>query len=204
MEKCKKCGSEFEPQKGLISFCSLSCRNSRERTEEIKNKISESLKKSEKHKQSQINKVKFIDYKKIAEKSKETWNKRILNADFETLSYERLRKRIKLEQNNKCNLCGLDSWNGKSLTLELEHKDGDHHNNERNNLECLCPNCHSQTDTWRGKNKTNKRHKISDDEIVKSYLKNKNIRQTLIELGLSAKGGNYKRVNQLIKKYKIE
>jgi hypothetical protein len=203
MEKCKKCGSEFEPQKGLISFCSLSCRNSRERTEEIKNKISESLKKSEKHKQSQINKVKFIDYKKIAEKSKETWNKRILNADFETLSYERLRKRIKLEQNNKCNLCGLDSWNGKSLTLELEHKDGDHHNNERNNLECLCPNCHSQTDTWRGKNKRNKRNKISDDEIIKTYIKNKNIRQTLIEVGLSAKGGNYKRLHQLIKKYEL-
>lgn len=38
MKKCKKCGSEFEPQKGLISFCSLSCRNSRERTEEIKKK----------------------------------------------------------------------------------------------------------------------------------------------------------------------
>jgi hypothetical protein len=204
MEKCKKCGNEFEPQKGLISFCSLSCRNSRERTEEIKNKISESIKKSEKFKQSQIDKVKFTDYKKIAEKSKETWNKRILDADFETLSFERLRKRIKLEQNNKCNFCGIDSWNGKPITLELEHKDGNHHNNERDNLECLCPNCHSQTDTWRGKNKTNKRKKISDDDIVKTYLKNKNIRQTLIELGMSAKGGNYKRVNQLIKKYDIK
>ena len=203
MEKCKKCGNDFEPQKGLISFCSLSCRNSRERTEEIKNKISDSIKKSEKFKQAQIDKVKFTDYKKIAEKSKETWNKRILDADFETLSFERLRKRIKLEQNNKCNKCGIDSWNGKPITLELEHKDGNHHNNERENLECLCPNCHSQTDTWRGKNKRNKRNKISDDEIIKTYIKNKNIRQTLIEVGLSAKGGNYKRLHQLIKKYEL-
>jgi Zn finger protein HypA/HybF involved in hydrogenase expression len=203
MEKCKKCGCEFEPQKGLISFCSLSCRNSRIRTQEIKNKISESVKKSEKFKQAQIDKVKFTDYKKIAEKSKETWNKRILDADFETLSFDRLRKRIKLEQNNKCNKCGIDSWNGKPITLELEHKDGNHHNNERENLECLCPNCHSQTDTWRGKNKRNKRNKISDDEIIKTYIKNKNIRQTLIEVGLSAKGGNYKRLHQLIKKYEL-
>ena len=203
MEKCKKCGNEFEPQKGLISFCSLSCRNSRERTEEIKNKISDSIRRSEKFRQSQIDKVKFTDYKKIAEKSKETWNKKILNADFKTLSFERLKKRIKLEQNNKCNECGIDSWNDKSITLELEHKDGNHHNNERENLECLCPNCHSQTETWRGRNKTNKRNKISDDEIVKTYLKNKNIRQTLIELGLSAKGGNYKRLHQLIKKYDL-
>lgn len=203
MKKCKKCGSEFEPQKGLISFCSLSCRNSRERTEEIKNKISNSIKKSEKYKQAQIDKIKFINYKKIAEKSKETWNKKILDADFETLSFDRLKKRIKLEQNNKCNECGIDSWNGKPITLELEHKDGNHHNNKRENLECLCPNCHSQTDTWRGKNKTNKRKKITDDEIVKTYIKNKNIRQTLIEVGLSAKGGNYKRLHQLIKKYDL-
>lgn len=203
MKKCKKCGNEFEPQKGLISFCSLSCRNSRERTEEIKNKISDSIRRSEKFKQSQIDKVKFTDYKKIAEKSKETWNKKILDAEFETLSFDRLRKRIKLEQNNKCNKCGIDSWNNKPITLELEHKDGNHHNNKRENLECLCPNCHSQTDTWRGKNKTNKRNKISDDEIIKTYLKNKNIRQTLIEVGLSAKGGNYKRLHQLIKKYEL-
>lgn len=39
MVECKKCGIAFEPQKGLISYCSLSCRNSRERSEEIKEKI---------------------------------------------------------------------------------------------------------------------------------------------------------------------
>lgn len=39
-------------------------------------------------------------------------------------------------------------WNGKPLTLQLEHKDGDSTNNELENLELLCPNCHSQTGTW--------------------------------------------------------
>jgi Zn finger protein HypA/HybF involved in hydrogenase expression len=203
MVKCKKCETNFEPQKGLKSFCSLSCRNSRVRTDEIKNKISEGVKNSEKFKQGQINRNKFIDYKKIAEKNKESWNKKILNAKYETLSFGRLKKRIKLEQKNKCNKCGINSWNDKPITLELEHKDGNNQNNKRENLECLCPNCHSQTSTWRGKNKTNKRNKISDDEIVKSYLKNKNIRQTLIEVGLSPKGGNYKRLHHLIKKYNL-
>lgn len=203
MIKCKKCGNDFEPQKGLKSFCSLFCRNSRERSDETKNKISESIKNSEKFKQSQINRVKFIDYKERAEKTKKTWDRKILNAEYETLSFERLRKRIRLEQDDKCNKCGISSWNDKPITLELEHKDGNHHNNKRDNLECLCPNCHSQTDTWRGKNKKNKRNKITDDELVKTYLSNKNIRQTLIEVGLSAKGGNYKRLHQLIKKYNL-
>lgn len=203
MKKCKKCGNDFEPQKGLKNFCSLFCRNSRERTEEIKNKISESIRNSEKFKQGLINRNKFIDYKKNSEKTKETWNKKILSAEYDRLSFERLKKRIKLEQKNKCNKCGIDTWNNKPITLELEHIDGNNQNNKRENLECLCPNCHSQTSTWRGKNKTNKRNKISDDEIIKVYLKNKNIRQTLIMVGLSAKGGNYKRLHQLIKKYNI-
>ena len=203
MKKCKKCKNDFQPQKGLINFCSLTCRNSREKSDETKNKISNGVKNSEKFRQSLNNSVKFIDYKKRAKKNKETWDKKILHAEYETLSFERLRKRIKLEQDNKCNKCGIDSWNDKPIVLELEHKDGDHNNNKRENLESLCPNCHSQTETWRGKNKKNKQNKVSDDDIVKTYLKNKNIRQTLIELGLSAKGGNYKRLHQLIKKYDL-
>lgn len=203
MENCKKCGKEFEPQKGLKSYCSLSCRNSRERSEETKRKIGEGVLKSERFWESLKNKERYINYKNIAAKVKETWNKKILDADYETLSFCRLRKRIVLEQNNKCNHCGIDSWNGKPIVLELEHKDGNNSNNQRENLEAICPNCHSQTDTWRGKNKRNNKHKISDDEIVKSYLKTNNIRQTLLDVGLAAKGGNYKRVYGIIKKYEL-
>lgn len=53
----------------------------------------------------------------------------------------------------KCNLCGIDNWLNKPLTLELDHIDGDNQNNNLVNLRLLCPNCHSQTDTFRGKNK---------------------------------------------------
>lgn len=43
----------------------------------------------------------------------------------------------------KCELCGLSEWYGEKLPVELDHKDGDHSNNELNNLQILCPNCHS-------------------------------------------------------------
>jgi 5-methylcytosine-specific restriction endonuclease McrA len=54
---------------------------------------------------------------------------------------------------NKCNICGLhDYWNGKPIVLHLHHIDGNRKNNDINNLEMLCPNCHSQTVTYGGKN----------------------------------------------------
>lgn len=52
-----------------------------------------------------------------------------------------------------CSNCGLtDEWNGEKLVLQLHHKDGDRTNNELTNLTFLCPNCHSQTDNYCGKN----------------------------------------------------
>ncbi len=58
---------------------------------------------------------------------------------------------------NKCDECGCPpAWNGKPLTLQLDHIDGDRSNNARANLRLLCPNCHSQTPTFsRGKWKKN-------------------------------------------------
>ena len=53
----------------------------------------------------------------------------------------------------KCNECGnTGEWNGKPLTLQLEHKNGIHNDHRITNLCFLCPNCHSQTDTYSGKN----------------------------------------------------
>lgn len=203
MKKCKKCGSEFEPKKGLIDYCSLKCRNSRTWSEDDKKKKSVSAKKSDKLKNS-LSKLRIFNkqinnYKNNIEKIKKTWNDKIMNENFDSLSYERKKKRVVLEQNNKCNHCGIDTWNNKPLILELEHKDGDNKNNLRDNLEALCPNCHSQTSTWRGKNKKNKKGQISDDEIMKAYLKTKNIRQALLDVGLTPKGGNYKRVHKIIR-----
>lgn len=44
---------------------------------------------------------------------------------------------------NKCEICGVSVWQGKNLPLELHHIDGNHFNNTLDNLQILCPNCHS-------------------------------------------------------------
>lgn len=51
-----------------------------------------------------------------------------------------------------CGECNITTvWNNKPITLELDHIDGDSNNNELSNLRWLCPNCHSQTPTFRGR-----------------------------------------------------
>ena len=52
----------------------------------------------------------------------------------------------------KCECCGLTEWLGKPIPLELHHKDGNRYNNTLDNYALLCPNCHAQTETYRGKN----------------------------------------------------
>lgn len=52
----------------------------------------------------------------------------------------------------RCCVCKRSRWMKQPIPLELEHKDGNHHNNALENLELLCPNCHALTSTYRGKN----------------------------------------------------
>jgi hypothetical protein len=52
---------------------------------------------------------------------------------------------------NICEECKISEWNGKHLVLELDHINGIHTDNRLENLRILCPNCHSQTPTFRGR-----------------------------------------------------
>lgn len=104
----------------------------------------------------------------------------------------------------KCECCGSSHWLGKEITLEVHHKDGDSLNNTLDNLELLCPNCHSLTDNWRGKNIKKKMIHIPENQFVEALQNSPNIRQALIKLNISPKGGNYKKANELIIKYNIE
>ena len=49
---------------------------------------------------------------------------------------------------NKCEVCGISEWQGNSINCQLHHIDGDNTNNCIENLQILCPNCHSQTDSY--------------------------------------------------------
>lgn len=54
---------------------------------------------------------------------------------------------------NACEICGVSDWNKKPLTLHMDHVDGNPDNNSLSNLRLICPNCHSQTDTYTNKKK---------------------------------------------------
>jgi len=53
----------------------------------------------------------------------------------------------------KCEECGIIEWNSKSITIEMDHINGNRHDHSLTNLRMLCPNCHSQTDTYKSRNK---------------------------------------------------
>lgn len=58
---------------------------------------------------------------------------------------------------NKCEICGqLPEWNGKQLVLQLDHINGNHYDNRLENLRIVCPNCHTQTETFGHKRPKNK------------------------------------------------
>lgn len=101
----------------------------------------------------------------------------------------------------RCECCGITEWLGNLIKLEVHHLDGDRLNNEITNLELLCPNCHAYTETYCRKNAI----VVVEDEVLAQALKDSpNIRQALIKVGMTPKGGNYTRARELIEKYKIE
>jgi 5-methylcytosine-specific restriction endonuclease McrA len=136
---------------------------------------------------------------------------KILNGEMKITFVPAFRDRIKKEKllgEPKCAECGItDLWNGKSLSLELDHINGDKHNNTRENLRYLCPNCHSQTNTFRVKNynpiKSTKRKWVKDEDLIKSIKQGGSIADILRRANLKPVGDNYNRVHRLKIKYNI-
>ena len=77
----------------------------------------------------------------------------ILVKDSDYQSYK-LVKRLLCEgiKERKCECCNRTTWNNDPIPIEVHHINGDHHDHRIENLQILCPNCHAQTDNYRGKN----------------------------------------------------
>jgi len=67
----------------------------------------------------------------------------------------------------ECAICGIKDWMNKPLAFDLDHINEINDDNRLENLRILCPNCHSQTETHAGKNRTFKK--------TKDYLVDKDI-----------------------------
>ena len=131
-------------------------------------------------------------------KRKMNWNKEKYNADFSYNGKGSHKKVLIKERGYKCESCNLSEWLNEPIPLELEHCDGDNLNNIKNNLLLLCPNCHAKTKFYRGKNINNGKMKVSDEKLLTSLKKHSNIRQALLEVGLTPKGKNYDRAYKLL------
>ena len=99
-----------------------------------------------------------------------------------------------------CAVCGLSTWNDQPITLELHHINNNHMDNRLENLQLLCPNCHSQTDNWRS-SKDSKSPSKTDEEYLEALETHSSIRSALESLGLTSAESNYIRARRLLETY---
>lgn len=83
-----------------------------------------------------------------------------------TLKYRLIKEGLK---ENKCEICGIEEWCGKKISFHLDHINGNNKDNKIENLRVLCPNCHSQTDTYCKKKK--KKEEKNDKEFSFTKVK---------------------------------
>lgn len=93
------------------------------------------------------------------------------------LQSNKLRKRLISEGyfEHKCSKCNLSEWMGELIPIELDHIDGNNKNNSLDNLRLLCPNCHAQTDTYKGKNIKKPKEKYNSKSLKNKKVINKQL-----------------------------
>lgn len=103
---------------------------------------------------------------------------------------------------NVCSECGLSGeWNGKPISLHLDHIDGNSSNNSLDNLRLLCPNCHSQTETYCGKNKSGRN--LTDEDYLEVIPKHSSVASCMKALGKRPQKHHYKKIEKLCEEYNV-
>ena len=142
---CKQCGEKLPYEKRRHKFCSQSCaakcnnRGVTRHTTHSSECANCGAKKEHRHN------------KYCSECSKS----RVYNTvqTLEMATHDRTRRKVLLQTRGwACEVCGLSEWMGKPIPIELDHVDGDADNNSAENLRLICPNCHAQTETYKGAN----------------------------------------------------
>jgi len=156
---CEYCDKEHDGSYASGRFCDRSCArgfSTRDKRQEINEKVSSKLK-LQSHRPS-IRRWTPEAMARANAKRAVTWSKkkeeRITTLPWDELSLSDKKLRVLKEQNGKCVNGHKLIWMGKNLTPEFHHKDGNESNNDRNNVEMLCPNCHNITDNYMFKNRT--------------------------------------------------
>ena len=111
------------------------------------------------------------------------------------------RKALIRENGRKCFHCGISTLEDKPVPLECHHKNGDRGDNSLDNLELLCPNCHSQTPNYTSKGKILKHY--SDEEFLSALWTSKTIHEALKKMKISAYAHYYERAKEIISKYNL-
>ena len=103
-----------------------------------------------------------------------------------------LKKRLFKEgiKKDECENCNLSMWFGKKLTIELHHNNGNNSDHRIENLRMLCPNCHSQTITFRGHNHESSTNKNRKAKYAQSKTKLNPIKSICLNCGELNKKNN--------------
>lgn len=142
--------------------------------------------------------------KEGGQKQSITKQQKLLERDFDSLPLDSKKRRVIIEQDNRCFVCGINEWCGKPLTLQVDHADGNNKNDSRSNLRGLCPNCHSQTPTYCGKHRKNgKVFRVTDELLLSALLSSKSISQALAKVGYHRCKAHADRCKRIITEHSI-